>query len=168
MRIFKIELPATLRSIDPDVSLASDGLREQLGRELDALRHELSETVRARAATYFPSDYTVFVRFSFSVDDNAARVVLWIDDPNVRWPNGLFARRAWRLSVPIMSHIVKEIFEARLRAIRLEVNERKARVAAFGPTRGWTDPVILAGIVAVATTFYWFVLHAWLWGSLAR
>jgi hypothetical protein len=168
MRIFKIELPATLRSTDPDVSLASDGLREQLGRELDALRHELSETVRARAATYFPSDYTVFVRLTFSVEDNAARVVLWIDDPNVRWPNGLFARRAWRLSVPIMSHIVKEIFDARLRAIRFDVNERKARVAAFGPTRGWTDPVILTVVVALATTFYWFVLHPWFWGSLVR
>jgi hypothetical protein len=168
MRIFKIELPATLRSTDPDVSLASDGLREQLGRELDALRHELSETVRARAATYFPSDYTVFVRLTFSVEDNAARVVLWIDDPNVRWPNGLFARRAWRLSVPIMSHIVKEIFDARLRAIRFDVNERKARVAAFGPTRGWTDPVILTVVVALATTTYWFALHPWLWGSLVR
>jgi hypothetical protein len=168
MRIFKIELPATIRSTDPDVSLASDGLREQLARELDALKQELSETVRARAATYFPSDYTVFVRLSFSVDDHAAKVTLWIDDPNVRWPNGLFARRAWKLSVPIMTHIVKDIFDSRLRSIRFDVNERKARVGAFAPTRGWTDPVILSGIVALATTFYWLVLHHWLWTWLTR
>jgi len=168
MRIFKIELPATIRSIDPDVSLASDGLREQLGRELDALRHELSETVRARAVTYFPSDYTVFVRLAFSVDDHAAKVTLWIDDPTVRWPNGLFARRAWRLSVPIMTHIVKEIFEARLRSVQFDVNEKKARVSAYGPTRGWLDPVILTGIVAAVTTFYWLVLHPTLWTWLSR
>jgi hypothetical protein len=124
--------------------------------------------VRARAATYFPSDYTVFVRLSFSVDDHAAKVTLWIDDPNVRWPNGLFARRAWKLSVPIMTHIVKDIFDSRLRSIRFDVNERKARVGAFAPTRGWTDPVILSGIVALATTFYWLVLHHWLWTWLTR
>ncbi len=168
MRIFKIELPATIRSTDPDVSLASDGLREQLGRELDALRQELSETVRTRAATYFPSDYTVFVRLSFAVDEHAAKVTFWIDDPNVRWPNGLFARRAWKLSVPIMTHIVKEIFDARLRSVRFDINEKKARVAAFGPTRGWTDPVILTGIVALAATVYWLAIHNWLWTWLAR
>jgi hypothetical protein len=168
MRIFKIELPATIRSIDPDVSLASDGLREQLGRELDAVKQELTETVRARAVTYFPSDYTVFVRLSFSVDDHSAKVTLWIDDPTVRWPNGLFARRAWKLSVPIMTHIVKEIFDARLRSIRFDVNEKKARVTAYGPARGSTDPLVLTGLVALATTLYWFIVHPWLWGLVAR
>jgi hypothetical protein len=168
MRIFKIVLPATIRSTDPDVSLASDGLREQLARELDAVKQELGEMVRARAVTYFPSDYTVFVRLSFSVEDHAAKVTLWIDDPNVRWPNGLFARRAWKLSVPIMTHIVKEIFDARLRSIRFDINERKARVSAFGPTRSWTDPVILIASVALLTTVYWFVVHPWLWKGLLR
>ena len=40
MRILKIELPATITSVDPDISLASDALREQLRRELDALKEE--------------------------------------------------------------------------------------------------------------------------------
>ncbi len=168
MRIFKIELAGTIKSIDPDVSLASDGLRDQLRRELDALTTELSETVRARAASYFPADYTVFVRFFFWVDDHAAKVTLWVDDPTVRWPTGLFARRAWKLSVPIMTHIVKEIFETRVRSIRFDINERKARVYAFAPSRGWGDPVILTGIVAVATTIYWLLLHPWIWGWLTR
>ena len=113
MRIFKIELPATIESVDPDVSLASDLLREQLRRELDALKEELGESVRRRAIAYFPSDYTVFVRFSFWVDDNRAKVTLWIDDPTVRWPSGLFARRAWKLSIPIVTHIVKHLRGAR-------------------------------------------------------
>ena len=51
MRILKIELPATLTSTDPDVSLASDSLREQLRRELDALKDDLAEDVRRRAST---------------------------------------------------------------------------------------------------------------------
>ena len=83
MRILKIELPATITSVDPDISLASDALREQLRRELDALKEELGESVRRRAVDYFPSDYTVFVRFFFWVDDNRAKVILWIDDPTV-------------------------------------------------------------------------------------
>ena len=141
MRIFKIELPATIRSTDPDVSLASDGLREQLGRELDALRQELSETVRTRAATYFPSDYTVFVRLSFAVDEHAARVTFWIDDPNVRWPNGLFARRAWKLSVPIMTHIVKEIFDARLRSVRFDDQREESACGGIRPDPGMDRPV---------------------------
>ena len=63
MRILRFELPAALASIDPDISLASDVLREQLYRELDALKDKLAEEVRQRAIPYFPSDYTVFVRF---------------------------------------------------------------------------------------------------------
>ena len=50
MRILKIELPATITSVDPGVSLASDALREQLRRELEALKEELGESVRRRAA----------------------------------------------------------------------------------------------------------------------
>jgi hypothetical protein len=79
MRILKIELSASFTSIDPDISLASDLLREQLQRELDALKDELGEAVRRRAISYFPSDYTVFVRFFFWVGENRAKVILWID-----------------------------------------------------------------------------------------
>jgi hypothetical protein len=69
---------------------------------LDALKEELGESVRRRAVDYFPSGYTVFVRFFFWIDDNRAKVILWIDDPTVAWPSGLLARRAWRLSIPIV------------------------------------------------------------------
>ena len=76
MRILKIELPATLTSTDPDVSLASDSLREQLRRELDALKDDLGEDVRRRASTYFPSHFTIFVRFFFNVDERSRRAKL--------------------------------------------------------------------------------------------
>ena len=166
MRILKIELPATLTSTDPDVSLASDSLRDQLRRELDALKDDFAEDVRRRATGYVPSGFTIFVRFFFNVDDNSAKVILWIDDPTVRWPSGLFARRAWRLSVPIVSHIAKETFEARVKSIGITINEKKARVASFAPTRGWLDPVILTVMVALISAGYWLVVHPWMWAWL--
>jgi hypothetical protein len=168
MRIYKIELPAAIRSIDPDISLASDALRDQLRRELEALTNELGESVRQRAATYFPPDFTVFVRFFFWTDDNRARVTLWIDDPTVRWPSGLFARRAWSLLVPVVAHIVKEMFEARVKSIRIDIDERRAWVASLAPARVWNDPVIIAVAVTLAGAAYWLILHPWIWAWLTR
>jgi hypothetical protein len=168
MRILKIELPAILASIDPDVSLTSDLLRDQLRRELDALKDDLGEDVRRRATAYFPSDYTMFVRFFFSVEDYRARVIVWIDDPTVHWPSGLFARRAWRLSVPIMAHIVKEAFGTRIKSIGFDIDEKKARVTSLAPARGWLDPVILTVMVTLMSTAYWLVVHPWMWAWLTN
>jgi hypothetical protein len=166
MRILKIELPATLTSTDPDVSLASDSLREQLRRELDALKDDLGEDVRRRASTYFPSHFTIFVRFFFGEEVNSAKVILWIDDPIVRWPSGLFARRAWRLSVPIAIHIAKETFEVRVKSIGITFNEKRARVVSLAPARGWLDPVILTVMVTLISAGYWLVVHPWVSGAL--
>ena len=166
MRIIKFELPATLTSTDPDISLASDLLREQLHRELDMLKDELGEEVRRRAVSYFPSDYTVFVRFFLWVGENRTRVTLWIDDPSVRWPSGLLARRAWKLSIPIVSHIIKEVFEARVKSVRMDINEKKVRVESLAPARGWLDPVILAVVVTAINACYWLLVHPWLWSWL--
>ena len=168
MRILKFELPAALASIDPDISLASDVLREQLYRELDALKDKLAEEVRQRAIPYFPSDYSVFVRFLFSAGEDKARVILWIEDPTVRWPSGLLARRAWRLSIPIVTHLVKEVFEARVKSIRMDINERKVRVSSLAPVRGWLDPVLLTVVVTAINTVYWLLIHPWLWGPISR
>ena len=168
MRILKIELPAALASMDPDISLASNVLREQLYRELDALKDNLAEEVRQRAIPYFPSDYTVFVRFFFWVGENRVRVILWIEDPTVHWPSGLLARRAWRLSIPIVTHIVKEVFEARVKSIRMDINERKVRVSSLAPVRGWLDPVLLTVVVTAINTVYWLLIHPWLWGPISR
>jgi hypothetical protein len=168
MRIFKIELPATITSVDPDISLASDQLRAQLSRELEALIHELGENVRQRAATYFPPEFTVFVRFEFFTEDNRAQVTLWIDDPTVSWPSGLFARRAWRLLVPMVTHVVRESFEARVQSIRIDIDEKKARVASLAPARAWNDPVILAVLVTLLGAAFWLVVSPWIWGLLGR
>ena len=168
MRILKIELPATIASVDPDVSLASDLLREQLRRELDALKEELGESVRQRVVAYFPSDYTVFVRFHFWVDGNRAKVIVWVDDPTVGWPSGLFARRAWRLSIPIVAHIVQETFQSRAKSIAMAIDEKRARVGSFAPLRGWQDPVILSVAMVLLNVGYWLFLHPWIWAWLTR
>lgn len=169
MRISKIELPATIKSIDPNISLASDALREQLHLELNALADELGESVRRRAATYFPPNFTAFVRFSFRVDDNnRAKVTLWIDDPTARWPNSLVSRRAWKLSIPIITHIVKETFEARVKSIQIDIDERKARVTSLASARAWNDPLILTVIVTLIGAGYWLLVHPSIWAWLTR
>ena len=168
MRILKIELPAALASMDPDISLASNVLREQLYRELDALKDNLAEEVRQRAIPYFPSDYTVFVRFFFWVGENRVRVILWIEDPTVHWPSGLLARRAWKLSIPMVTHIVKEVFEARVKSIRMDINERKVRVLSLAPVRGWFDPLVLTVVVTAINAAYWLIIRPWLWASIGQ
>lgn len=161
MRVFKIDLPATLTSLDPEVDLANDAVRDQLHTELGALNGELAEDVRHRVAAYFPPSYTPFVRWQFPADRTQASATVWIDDPTVRWPSGLFARRAWKLSIPIISHIVKETFESRLPSVRIDINERKARIVSLAPTRGFLDPVILSVLVALLSTGLWLVAYPW-------
>ena len=162
MRVFKVELPVTLGSLDPDLDLTDASVRQQLYEELESLNGELSETIRQRVATYFPPSYTIFARCAFPIGNGNPRVTVWIDDPTVRWPSGLFARRAWTLSVPILSHIVRETFEARLPAVQVDLNERKARIASLAPTRGWLDPVILSIAVALLSAGVWLVAYPWL------
>ena len=162
------DAPATLTSTDPGVSLASELLRAQLHRELDVSKDELGEEVRRRAISYFPSDYTVFVRFFFWVGDKRAKVIL------CRRPHGSLAKRAsctkstWKLSVAIVIHIIKEVFEARVKSIRMDINEKKVRVASLAPTRGWLDPVVLTVIVTLISAGYWLVVHPWIWEWLSR
>ena len=135
MRILKIDLPATITSVDPDISLASDALREQLRRELDALKEELGESVRRRAADYFPPDYTVFVRFFFWIDDNRAKVILWIDDPTVAWPSGLWRGGHGDCQFPSSSTSSKKPSRRELSLFAL-ISMRRKRVSPRSRQRG--------------------------------
>src|SRR5262245_55201072 len=168
MRILKIEMKATLQSNDPQISLGSDVLREQLFREMNGLRYELGERIRHRAAAYFPPEYSVFVRITFARQDNKATIHMWIEDPTIGWPAGLLARRAWKLSVPILSHVVKDTFQAGVQNVEMQIADGDARITSFAPTRGWFDPIILTGLVAVFSALYWSYLHTplkyWLGG----
>lgn len=159
MRILKIELSAALHSTNPDVSLASEELRAQLFREMEGLRYELGERIRQRASTYFPPEYSIFVRLYFAPENTFVVTHIWVDDPTVRWPAGLFARRAWKLSIPILSHVVKDTFQSRVQSVEMRFSEKDARIVSFAPRRGWLDPVILTVLVALLTSAYWLFLQ---------
>ncbi|HXF55762.1 MAG TPA: hypothetical protein VNK52_16735 [Hyphomicrobiaceae bacterium] len=159
MRVIKIELQALLSSADPSISLASDELRGQLFREIQAAYPEISERIRQRARSYFPDSYSVFVRTQGQPDRAAMVTDLWVVDPTIRWPAGLLARSAWRLFIPIMAHAVKESIAAQFDNLNVDVRERDARISVLVPTRSWRDPVLLSAAVVVLTSVYWLLLH---------
>jgi hypothetical protein len=67
-----------------------------------------------------------------------------------------------------VSHIIKEVFEARVKSVQMDINERKVRVASLAPARGWLDPVILGVVVTLINASYWLLVHPWLWSWLTR
>ena len=167
MRVFKINLPATLVSLDPELDLSIDAVRQQLFAELSALNGELGEDMRQRISAYFPPIYTAFVRLQFPASGTQSMTTVWIDDPTVRWPSGLFARRAWTLSIPILAHIVKDTLESRLPSVRIDIQERKARIESLDPSRGWLDPLILGVVVTLLSAGLWLYAYPWVLEKIA-
>jgi hypothetical protein len=159
MRVIKIDLPAVPRAVDESVSLASADVRSQLYRELAALEPEVSELVKLKAQSYFPKEYSVFTRSHLDEARNLVTTELWVVDPTIRWPAGLLTRSAWRLFVPIMGHVVRDAHAERLNGAVMDVREGDARISVLAPTRGWRDPIILSGMVIVASALFW--LLAW-------
>ena len=135
MRVIKIDLPASMSPVDPEISLVSDEVREQLFRELAEVDNEMSETVRQRALSYFPEAYSVFVRTLLLPDRVGVSTELWIVDPTVRWPAGLLTRSAWRLFVPIFTHVVKDALSSRMPGVKFHMREQEAKVTGLAPTR---------------------------------
>lgn len=168
MRILKIELLGILQPKSEGLDLASEAVQAQLYRELDALRLDLADRMRARAAIYLPGDYSVFVRVDFERTGNKVHATFWIDDPAVSGVTGLLARRAWSLSVPILSHVFREAVQERLQTLTVAVQDNKPRISAFAPARAWYSPLAIAAAMALATTLYWVFAHAALVGALRR
>lgn len=159
MRILKIHVTGVLRSMQPAVDLGQEPVKAQLFRDLEALRYELGERIRAKAMSYLPPHYAIFVRVTFEPAGNKAIATFWIDDPTVSGVNGLLARRAWKLSTPILSHVVREAFQERLQTFALEVDDSKAKVESFAATRGWYSAPILVLMAIAATSAYWLFAH---------
>ncbi len=155
MRVIRIELPATLGSADPAISLASDEIRTQLFRELKALDAELNETVRQRAKSYFPESFSVFVRTHLAPDKLGTTTELWVVDPNIGWPAGLLTRRAWTLFIPILAHVVRDAMSSRFHGVSFDMREDAAKVDVLAPTRAWRDPVVLSIVVFILTCLFW-------------
>ena len=167
VRILKIEIPGRFVSSDPDISLASDELKQRLFTELEGMRAELVEVIRARLVAYFPAEYEVFVRLQLDSRATSLKAIIWVDVPHIRWPAGLLARRAWNLSVPILAHVGRDVIRERVEHVELEVDERRSRIFAFAPTRFWKDPLVLILGVAVLASLFWLVIQPWASGYLA-
>jgi hypothetical protein len=159
MRVIKIDLPANLSPADPELSLASNEIRDQLFRELAEVDTELSEIVRQRARTYFPDAYSVFVRTILARDRVAISTQLWIVDPTIRWPSGLLTRSAWRLFVPIFAHVVKDAMSSRMPGVKFHMKEQDAKLTVLAPTRTYKDPVLVFVAAVILTSLYWIFVH---------
>lgn len=159
MRIMKIEVKGTLRSLQPGVDLALEPVKAQLYRDLEGLKLDLAERVRAKAVNYLPSHYALFVRIGFEPAANRTVATFWIDDPTVRGFSGLLARRAWKLSTPILGHVLREAIQERLQAFTLDVDENRTRVASFAEVRGWYSPPALIAGAVLLTSGYWAYGH---------
>jgi hypothetical protein len=156
MRILRIQLNGYLRPTHPGVKLENKDVRQQFHKEMDALLTELTEAIRKRIASYLPEDYSVFVRFLLAEEADSAKVLVWVDDPTIRWPAGLLSRRAWKLSVPVLSHAISESFAERIQGIALDIDRSDSRVSSFAPMRLWSDPVVIGlGVTALASAV-WF------------
>ena len=159
MRVIKIDLPATMSPVDPELSLVSDEVRDQLFKELSEIDTEMSETVRQRARSYFPETYSVFVRTLLLPDRVGTSTQLWIVDPNVRWPAGLLTRSAWRLFVPIFAHVVKDAMSSRMPGVKFHMKEQDAKLTVLAPTRTYKDPVLVFVAAVILTSLYWIFVH---------
>ncbi len=168
MRILKIELTGVLHPKTEGLDLSSDAVQSQLYRELDALRLDLAERVRAKATAYLPAHYTIFVRVNFERTGNKVNATFWIDDPAVSGMSGLLARRAWKLSVPILSHVLRDAVQERLQTLTVAVDDDKARITSFAPVRGWYSPAAIALGVAVLSALYWLYVHGFVLAALRR
>jgi hypothetical protein len=159
MRVIKIDLPASMSPVDPELSLISDEIRDQLFRELAEVDTEVNETVRQRARSYFPEAYSVFVRTLLLPDRVGISTELWIVDPTIRWPAGLLTRSAWRLFVPIFTHVVRDAMSSRMPGVKFHMREQDAKVTVLAPTRTYKDPMLLVIATFVLTTLYWLLVH---------
>ena len=99
---------------------------------------------------------------------NKAAATFWIDDPAVAGMSGLLARRAWKLSVPILSHVFREAVQDRLQTLTVAVDDGKARIASYAPMRGWYSPLAIAAGVAVLSAIYWLYVHGSVLAALRR
>jgi len=159
MRVLRIELRATLVANNPSVRFDTEGVHRQFYEEMAGLIPELTEVSRKRIASLFPSDYSVFVRMTLQPEADSANIRIWVDDPTIRWPAGLLARRAWKLSVPVLSHALSDTFEQRIQGISMQIERSNACITSLAPMRIWSDPVVLIfGIFGLTTVFWLYLL----------
>ena len=157
-RILQIEFEGKVRPIAGQ-SPTSAAHGPQLNQDIQSLIWTLAESIRQRAAAYFPVDYTLFIHVDLADDNGRTRVVFWIATPNLSWTAGLLARRSWRMLVPVLQHVILQVYQEHMDGYTVDLDSKLTRVAAFAPRRALTDPLILAAYGSLLVTGYWLYLH---------
>jgi hypothetical protein len=158
-RILQIEFEGKVRTIDRQTPAASASLGPQLQQDIQSLIWTLGETIRQRAAAYFPVDYTLFIHVDLDDHNGRTRVVFWIATPNLSWSAGLLARRSWRMLAPVLQHVILQVVQEQMDGYTVDLDPKLTRVDAFAPRRALTDPLILAVYGSLLVTGYWLYLH---------
>ena len=157
-RILQIEFEGKVRPVQQPSAAASVATGPQLQQDVPSLIWTLAESIRQRAAAYFPVDYTLFIHVDLADVDGRTRVVFWIATPNLSWSAGLLARRSWSMLIPVLQHVIVQVYQEQLAGYTADLDPKRTRIAAFGPRRALTDPVILAASSGLMATGYWLYL----------
>lgn len=158
MRAIKIDLPGRI-SVSTGEAAGSDFSREVYDH-LARYELELCHAIAQRAKAYFPADYRVFACFRPKPEAFEITTEIWVLDPTVRWRGTFFARRAWRLLLPVISGAATSVFAENLQQVAVAIDAEKSGVTVYSPTRGWLDPALVAVGAVVLTSWYWLAGHA--------
>lgn len=159
-RVLQIVIVGSIRPLNSQIVSASELLSGVIEREAASIEWSIGETIRQRAAAYFPAEYTVFVRVDLLDKGDGIRVVFWTATPRLRRSAAVIARRSWGMLIPIFEHVTQQGFQERLEGVRLEIVAKSTTVTSFAPRRLMTEPMVLIGAVGLLTTFYWLLVHS--------
>ena len=59
---------------------------------------------------------------------------------------------------PVLQHVIVQVYQEQLAGYTADLDPKRTRIAAFGPRRALTDPVILAASSGLMATGYWLYL----------
>ncbi|MBL8564306.1 MAG: hypothetical protein JNM89_01160 [Hyphomicrobiaceae bacterium] len=158
-RVLQIVLIAHVRPLNSQIASASELLQAVFQSDAAAIEWSIGETIRQRAAAYFPAEYTIFVRVDLLDRGDSARVVFWTATPRLSRSAAVFARRSWSLLLPIFEHVTLQGFQERLEGIRVEIIAKSNTVTSFAPRRLLTEPLVIIGAAGLLTTLYWLLVH---------
>jgi hypothetical protein len=130
---------------------ASELLAPVIAHQGQEAERTLGDDIRRQTASYFPEDYTIFVRVDLLSGGDHARITYWIATPRMRWSSGLLARRTWGLLLPILQKIAIASFAERLDGMSLVPDQSKTSIRSYAPRRLLTEPIVLAVAIAMLT-----------------
>ena len=162
MRIIKVEIPATLQMQDPDNTLQSPEVRQQVAAYVRDREPNLAESITVKAREYFSADYSVFTVLRPDGDKLQLATEIWVVDPSIRSWHAVFARRGWLVILPVLARVTESVLADGLQPVTVVTKADAATVSIYGAMRAWRHPVILGPILVALTSGYWLFLHRYL------